>query len=563
MKAYALAKSSLKPIILILAVLYVALAIAGGFLTFNPSPAADMWDGYVNFFRLLQENHPNLWWGQHNEHRIFLSRLFFWVDFNLFNGSFIFLIVLNYFLIAAIFFSFLAMIRHAFKQKETKDLAFIASIVVCIFSFSWIQHPNLIWPFQNQFFLAHLMPLLAFYFLYLSAEKTDSHWPFLIAIFFGIASIGTMANGILVLPFLAVLGIILRIKWQKIALLALLSCIILWIYFIDYISISSHGSLSNAVQDHPIQLIQFILTYIGLPFYFMAKKSIVAAQLAGAFLILSSLFFALATLRTPRQHAFSLMLLVFIAYIGATALGTAGGRSVFGVEFALSGRYTTPALMAWSSLLLISFSFFKDKLLSYGNKVYFIVLLPALLFPYQFRALHGDFLDSRFNSLVGVLALELEVHDSEMLTYLYPRPSMLISISQHAREQDWLVFNHSQIKDAAGMIGQVYETPSSEPCVGAIESTHMLADDPAYVRVSGWIYDPSASEVPHKVFIINKSDNKIVGYAITGDRRKDLRKTVDSKALYAGFRGYMLTSYKNKNVLLAGVEPECTLIGKP
>jgi hypothetical protein len=40
----------------------------------------DMWNGYLGFFTKLSDGDWSAWWGQHNEHRIFLARLFFWFD---------------------------------------------------------------------------------------------------------------------------------------------------------------------------------------------------------------------------------------------------------------------------------------------------------------------------------------------------------------------------------------------------------------------------------------------------------------------------------------------------
>ena len=73
----------------------VFIAIFGGAYLYSPIPYWDMWGGYLDFFLRVNNGDYGVWWSQHNEHRIILSRLLFWLDLKWFGGVSIFLIVFN------------------------------------------------------------------------------------------------------------------------------------------------------------------------------------------------------------------------------------------------------------------------------------------------------------------------------------------------------------------------------------------------------------------------------------------------------------------------------------
>jgi hypothetical protein len=73
-------------VIVLLAASIVAAAIIGAMRYYSPVPLGDMWNGYLDFFMEVQNGNHAAWWTQHNEHRIVLARLLFWMDLSFFNG---------------------------------------------------------------------------------------------------------------------------------------------------------------------------------------------------------------------------------------------------------------------------------------------------------------------------------------------------------------------------------------------------------------------------------------------------------------------------------------------
>ena len=86
--------------------LMVGLAIIGGFRFYSPIPFMDMWNGYLDFYLRTLNGDTSVWWAQHNEHRIFLSRILYWLDIKYFQGLSYFLTAANYLILGfiALFF---------------------------------------------------------------------------------------------------------------------------------------------------------------------------------------------------------------------------------------------------------------------------------------------------------------------------------------------------------------------------------------------------------------------------------------------------------------------------
>ena len=77
------------------ALLFVGLDLVGVVRGWFPLPYLDMWDGYVGFWYKLKAGDTGAWWAQHNEHRIVLARIAFWLDLRFLHGAGWSLIVWN------------------------------------------------------------------------------------------------------------------------------------------------------------------------------------------------------------------------------------------------------------------------------------------------------------------------------------------------------------------------------------------------------------------------------------------------------------------------------------
>jgi len=536
------------------ALFYIVSDAIGTINNYSPVPLFDMWNGYLTFF-----TDDKSFWSQHNEHRIVLSHILFWIDLKIFHGTFIFLLIANYFFAALIFVIFFFCSQEILKENS-RATKIVINCVILILLFSRIQKENFDQPFQTVFFLAPLTALLAFYLIHKSVKKwtpscdgvtslelsikpspfvTPSHdgvGYFVLSCFFGIISAGTLINGILTLPLITLLLLALRKDWKLIATTTILSAITIAIYFYGYQK--PFAPLVEIALHRPLNIAKYILAYLGNPFFHLFYFQFIA-QLAGFFLISSSGFFAFKYLKNTATSSLQLALLTFIFFIEITAFLTSTGRSLDGAGQAFISRYSTPVLMAWISLLLLYLSLIRQKLENNFTRFALIFfLVPIFFLPKQLETLHPA-KDALFEYKIAALATELNIDDQEQLSKIYVRGDFLLTKTKPAIEQNLSIFGNPLIQDAHGLIGTFEPNNFTNKCSGNLDKITKI-EDPRYLRIEGQITN-SAPKIIHLL----DHKNKIVGYAL-GDKN-------------LGFKGYLLREFSNQEITLRGFQPDCEL----
>jgi hypothetical protein len=544
-----------------LTAIIVTLAIAGGIKAFSGIPFWDMWNGHLGFFSKVMNGEQAAWWIQHNEHRIVLSRALFWLDLKLFNGSEWFLISINYFLIAISSFIFYRLVDQQSKNlqsKNTKDLLFL---LICSLLFFWAQENNMTWGFQSQFILAQLLPLTTFYVFYLSHNSNTPYQSigfFWLSCLFGVLSLGSMANGVLALPLLLVMSFILRASVFRKLTIAALSAVFIYLYFLGYKSPASHGSLTQSLLNNPLDVAAYVLLYLGGPFYYLSgKDSYMITGIAGLFLILSSIAFFIKLIISEKKNPLTAAMLMFLIYIGGTALGTASGRVIFGIDQALSSRYMTPALMAWSTLIILYLPYIERKYIENKKLVNIVVGLVFLsLLPTQRHALDSQS-DKFFEHKVAALALELGIKDQTQIGQVFPSSEWALAIVEQPVERNHSIFGQFPFVNLREQIGDSTQTKFKHECRGSIDESFYI-DDARFVRVRGWIYSPDTSSSPELVRILDQ-EGHVVGFAVTGQSRPDVANAVAIAAGSSGFKGYIDSTKADSKLTLQGMGPNCEL----
>ena len=548
----------------VVAIINVGLAIYGGIKAYSPVPFWDMWDSYLNFYIQFINGHINVLWQLHNEHRIVLSRLLFILDFVLFNGTGWFLIVINYALVLMVCFVYFRFLKEIVIGTN-KHIMYALLFFLVIWLFSWIQQENFTWAFQSQFFLAQLLPLSALYMLYRSYALHNAKWYFVTACILGFLSIGTMANGILALPLMLIMALLLGKNWKYISVIFFLSIASVLLYFHDYQMPPHHGSFIQTVIAHPVEFFQYVMLYIGSPWYRFGGKGEMGKILAygmAIFFSVSAFYFWVKAIMQEHNKPLRVALLLFILYVLITAAATAGGRLKFGLEKALSSRYTTPTLMAWASLFILYWDGIAEsvqknsKYRSVFGLLLVVIIIPVTIF--QFFALHSK-ADIVFEKKVAALAVEMGIPDQAQIPCVYPDVQHVVDIAKEPVKRNISIFGVEPIKDAGELIGKTKMINHTVLlCQGNIEESVSVNSN--YLRVSGWMYCTDQQYTPESIIIVDGS-NTIVGYAVTGKPRNDLEKKFGSNARYAGFKGYVLVNYAGKTVHCIGNNPECRMVG--
>lgn len=512
---------------------YLVTAIIGGYRYYTPIPLGDMWDSYLRFYMLLGEGDWAQWFSQHNEHRIFFAKILFWIDLKIFNGTVWFLIVMNY-VIIALTCVLMIIINKRHSQKTNDPINYFIVAIM----FSWLQQENLTWGFQSQFFLAQALPLLSFYLLHRAAadQRVFSNY-FLFASGFGFITIGTMANGVLVLPLMVLYALIMKFDKRQILSLTALSVISITLYFYDYRSPGGHGSVKDALLNSPIDLLRYTFIYIGSPFYHAVGKGsfgLVVATLAGLALASTSAFIGWGALKKRQSSSLTIAMIFFLIYIGATAFGTGGGRLIFGVDQALASRYTTPSIMAWVVLLILvanSKCRFFDKSL----RLMLIGLLVALL-PTQLKALSSINTVSH-NRELATLALALQIKDDMQIHSIYPSAEWALLIAKEANEQNVSIFSMSPFMDLKEKMGTQYPSNVDQlpNCEGSVDAIQLIQNEKSFLKFTGQFHSSVNGD---EVLTVVDQRLKVIGFALT--RSADQSEWLP---ISSNHHGYLFSGY--------------------
>jgi len=543
----------------------VGLAIYGGVINYSPIPFWDMWEGDLGFLMRLNSGAYISWWSQHNEHRIALARILFWIDSYAFDGKNIFLIFLNYAAASASCLIFLLFIRRlSEKNKENiKDITGTHHtplwMLIIALSYLWTQKENFTWAFQSQFFLAQFLPLAALYFL--SEAKVRNSWPFFIAASAaGVISIGAMANGVLALPAMFVASFFMRHDAIKMALLLVLSVAEICAYFYGYETPVIHGNLLTELKKSPFGLLHYTLLYLGSPFYYLSGEKELGkfiAVLSGASLVFFSCLIGCREFLQNKRSAHTVSLIFFIIFIGGTAFGTAGGRLIFGLDQALSMRYTTPATMAWSALFVACFGSgrVRGKL---GQKVLIVLFffIAVAMLKYQIKATEpmDEILSARETA---VLAATLDIRDETYIRNISDSTNSVLQISKEAKEKRYSVFGQYPFLNLDKEISTHYDVGAASTCLASLDNWGEIEGSSDYLRVGGWMFSMQRKSSPKLLRFVNQQGN-IVGFALTGTPRTDVAKLIHSKGKLSGFRGYILAAAQEPSIMIVGDDPHCS-----
>ncbi|WP_174873389.1 hypothetical protein [Vogesella oryzae] len=540
------------------------LAIIGGWKNYTAIPFWDMWDGTIDFLLKVRAGDYGVWWEQHNEHRILLARIIFWLDSEFFGDVSIFSVFANYclFAVSGLIFYFYAK-DLAYEEQLSKDyfLTFVFTL------FSWVflltQSDNFYLAFQSQFILAQLLPLSAFYFLARYAQLRQVIY-FILAFCCAALAIGSMANGVLAFPLMFIYACLLRLDGSKCVVLLIAAVIFPIAYFFHYQAPDGHGHLMAALLERPDRFLCYVLMYIGSPFHYLLGKGNlgpVAAVLAGGAFVSFALLSLYRQWQKKQKSAFVFALLFFIAYIIGTAVGTAGGRLIFGVEQALETRYTTPAIMAWAALALVmgkTFAFTSinsKKMLCTGT-----ILLMVAMLGFQLKVLKP--VDTIYKvRQQAAIALALKVNDTEYLKTLFPDPDYSLKISGEAATQGISVFARPPFSEMMGSIGKKLDVNNVHGCIGSVDHVAGLGRAPDYIRIDGWVYSSIDKKSPERMTIVN-DQGLIAGYAIVGMPRDDVGTKFGSTARNSGFGGYVKKSLLTQSMYGIGSAPQCHFVMK-
>jgi hypothetical protein len=345
--SYTVASTAAAAIVAVCGLFVVAMTLRMAVLGWSPVPFWDQWRNLVSG-RFLS-------WSwlvkQHNEHRLFVPRLIFWLDRWIASETNIVDFVVNVLMQAALAALLLWL---ALKDAAAGYATKIWVGGLCLALLFWaIQYENFLWGFQVQFFGVVLFAAAGFATV---AMGPASGLGASAAVLLSGAAAYTLASGILVPPLAFILGLwVGRPRWY-LAVLLIAAIGWSWSYLWGYETPRIHSDPRD-VFSHLGAVCLHFLVQIGGP-YFRAvddRQDFYVAAIFGAIdvaLLGGGLVLMVLQPAKPQQKT---LVALAIYLLGATLL-VALGRVRFGADQALSSRYATPVLAFWLSTLLLWFS---------------------------------------------------------------------------------------------------------------------------------------------------------------------------------------------------------------
>ena len=521
-------------ITLLMPLIYLGILIKVVIANYSNVPYWDEWDSRLIMNPKLGHITLSTFWQQHNEHRIVLSKILFFLDFKFFNGGTAPLLVAG---ILIAITSYALLLIYIWKISVTSKVSKINAVMLSstsgVLLFSTMQNENFLWAFQSQFLLAILLPFttIIFSYKYISTQKKYYFFACWAASLF---SIGTLASGLLVSVCVVLMNIVCKLKKRQIFVSILLSILEFSLYFYGYKTPNS--SPLSVFFHHPLFALKYICLYLSSPFTYLTNgTNYFLMVLAGAIYILVIGVALYRVFSYKKLHRSTVVIpLAMSVYVCVTAAVSAGGRYKFGLDQALASRYTTMSLMGWSCAAIAAIELSKKR-----HSVFILltpILISVLLLPQQTKALSIN--DNQlFDRKIAAVALELNISDEVQLANVYPSAERVLEVSKVLINNHQSIFGDSEILQARKLVGTNLDLAGVGSCVGHVDIDSVVKSAAPERQITGWIFNSKMRQIP-KVVLAVDSTNQVTGYGLTGMLRPDVAAAINMNARFSGFKLY-------------------------
>lgn len=518
------------------------------------------WD-QLEFIPLLDNfQHGTLsfsdFFAQHNEHRIFFPRL----------AMLLIASITNYNNRAEMFFGWvllciicylLYIIYNKISQADKIKYGIISFIPVAWLVFSFRQWENLLWGWQIQIFMSTLFFILAIYLLErMFIQKDKKFFTFILAVLSGIVSSFSFANGLLTWP-IGLVQILISCRQKnytekrlfRITVWAwgLIGVLVSLLYFTGYTKPGHHPSLFYFLR-HPISSFNYLVVSIGSP---LAVEKYTAAGIGCLLLFLYFyviIFFVAKKYKNKIAIPYFVTIFSLVLFSIFSAVLFTLGRSGFGVEQALSSRYTTITILG-----VIGIYFFALNITSINFKfknIIFGMLLSSIIIGIISSYLSGIKAGKEtreFRSINRYYLMTYNFQSDENLKRLY---SNLLKVRKGAQ-----ILEKYKLNVFANLYPDIQKLCFTDyPALYYIDSINNHSGSNFFsidsiqeptITISGWAVDEQAKRQAGGVFIT--IDDKLDIPAIYGLDRKDVAVHFKNKHYrFSGFQASFMTAVLEK-----------------
>lgn len=521
-----------------LALVTAASGIAYQIFVSTPAPSGDMVDFYHRFFEaggfagygLADLYH----W--HNEHRLFLPKLWFLADIALTDARQTFLRTV----IAVSAVLHAGLLAVLFRQLgHTTRAAALAFVIAAAAMLSPIQYENLLNGFQVQFVQVWFFASLSFALIAwapVEAGRTTARALCVGgALLAGLASSYSMFNGLAVWPVLIVLGLWRRLPVRWSAALIAFGGLVMAAECFGFLGRPAGGPGFASGAD-AVTILQFMARYLTSA---VGDIGTLGQDILGTLMLAAVTVAGLLHLRRPAGTAPARMALYAVcAFVIAGAIATALGRLHIGLGIANTSRYTTPSMIFLTASGLLVF----DLLLRWGRPRVVAWALPIctllLLVPGEVHAVRDlkHRLASRDLADLAIVSHLAGGYRPEMLEHLYPpipsRVDTVLKAMQAARLGPFSVEERYRPSAASLAAGPA---PGGPACSGEIG---VLRIDPVTgVALPAWLVDAESGQRP-RWMVVRSLDGRVVAWGAALEPRGDRAPIPQPGALSRGLRAF-------------------------
>lgn len=320
-----------------------------------------------------------LLFSQHNEHRIFITRLSAWIIY-LLQGT------LN--LKTLMFLGFLALIGILiifFQVSKKYNLPLLAFVPVSFILFNVGLFENTFWGMASvQNFGVIFFAFLTFYWLVFSIEKQYKNY-FYLALFSCFIGVFTSSNGIII-PLIGC--VVLLVQKRKKQLFIWLGCSALFIFGFFF---NFHKNPDNVVKtdfsDYKTLLKGLFATFGSVldSSAIAPDKHLDLAMALGLFLLIFVCLFAYQVIfKKYNRAAFrislrtnDLFLLACLAFIGITSIGIVVARISYGIDILMTSKYKIYSVLSLIIFYLVAYNMLAER---YKNNFVQLAIFVSAMF---------------------------------------------------------------------------------------------------------------------------------------------------------------------------------------
>lgn len=331
----------------------------------------DDWDAFplVQKFMSSRLSFSDLF-AQHNEHRMLFPNIVILTIENLTRYDTVPVMLFSWILVCLAGLLIFYVYQKQFHWSSYPKLLLIF-LPIMLLLFSFRQWGSILWAFTNQIYLMIFGVVATFSLLEIS-KKIDV-W-FVLCILSAILASFSFLVGLAVWP-IGLLQIVISERKKMLrdtALWCFVGAIVFISYFWGYIKPAHHPPL-NYILTEPFEAVGYFFTIVGAPIASIAP-------IAETFGIVVALTTALVTAQVYKGRLLgkNRVWLSFVLFAASFSLITTVGRCGFGIEQALSSRYTPITILGTIGLYFLALSVFEK--LPAKSKSFGALALLSLIF---------------------------------------------------------------------------------------------------------------------------------------------------------------------------------------